>query len=167
MKLLLAILIIISFTGCEDDKQQPIPNVPECYEKFLGNYRVYNTDSNNYYNMSITYEKDTSANGNLYNALVYHNFANKFVFKYDFYCIVDSTGDNNYLDFGRHDTAYDANSKRWFLFPYFQDSLNNKTSWFHNDTINLYFDMCNIAYYIYDLQPYYCKQVMHIAVKQH
>ena len=168
MKWFVGIVILITLDGCDEEDPEPTPaHTPQCYEKFLGNYHVYNTDSNNYYNMTISLEMDTSSNGNIYPALVYHKLANKLNIKSDFVCTVDSNGTGNFLNIGVHDTAYDYDGNRWYLFPIFQDSLNNKLSWLNNDTINLSFKMCNIAFYIYDGTPYYCKDVLHIAVKQH
>jgi len=170
-------IIIISFflTFCTKDKYfinpnqgQPLIPYEPCYSKFLGNYKVLNTDSNTYYNMSITHFKDTNQFGNIMDYLFLKNFANKFDLKTAFQCTIDSNGNNNYLDIGAHDSTYDHSGYRWFLFPFFEDSLGQvEMSLLKNDTLYLYFYMCNIKFYIYDAQPYYCKNVMQIGIKQH
>ncbi len=117
--------------------------------------------------MNISHFQSINQYGVTVDSIIIENFANIFNLKTEFYCTVDSNGDNNFLDIGAHDSCYDKLGYQWYLFPLFSDSLENKTSWLHNDTLNLYFYMCNIKFYIGEAQPYFCKNVMHIAVKQH
>lgn len=128
---------------------------------------MLNTDSNTYYQITISNQKNVVQNGVEVDSLVFNNFATKFNFKTPFYCTVDSNNIGNYLDVLAPYPSFDYSGYRWALDIKFTDSLGRKTSWIKNDTINLYFNMCNIQFYIYDAQPYYCKNVMHIAVKEH
>lgn len=164
------IFLIILFISCkknnEENKNNPPAATPACYEKFVATYKVLNTDSGSNYTMSITHAQRLNTFGNFYDVLVINNFANIFNLEMTFYCSSDSNNLGDFLNIGSHDSLEDFRGHHWYIFPIFQDSLGNPYCKLSNDTIKFYFEMCNINYYIYESQPYFCKNVLHIAVKQ-
>ncbi len=168
LKLSLFFLLFIVIISCRKDKPNSnLPQVIPCYQKFISSYRVLNVDSNIYYNMTISKKIDFAPNGYEIDTLILTNFGNLFNLRTQFNCTYDQvSGLQNALNIGVHDSTYDYYGHRWFLFPLFHDSLGNKMSWLQNDTINIYFHICNIKFYLYEGQPYICKDVLHLAVKQ-
>lgn len=160
----LFLVLILALNSCKEDEPiTPTPVTPKCWEKFVGDYIVYDTANSLSYNMTITQFSTPNTNGGVEDTLVISNFANKFDFKYHFTC-----GSNpNLLGFNPPFPSYDHSNKRWSLTKVDDDSSTAKIeNQLKNDTIILYFNLDNIAFYFPDGVPYYSANQKHIAVKQ-
>ncbi len=141
-----------------------MPYIPEQYERFIGNYKVYDTIGNFMYNMSIVHHSTVVyETGPQMDTVILQNFADTFDLKYEF----RRTIDDNMLDLGFHDSIVDRNNKSWGLWSLSDDLTTSiKENYLINDTIVLYFEQDNIKYYIPEAQPYYYCKCKQVAVKQ-
>jgi hypothetical protein len=152
--------------GCSKKEEElPTPiTEPEQWERFAGDYKVYDILGNFLYDMSLVH---FYSGNNIYqndvDSVIIQNFADTFDLKYEF----RRTIDKNLLDIGFHDSIVDRNNKSWHLTRNADDEntpiRENKLI---NDTIIMYFRLNNIKYYIQEAQPYYYCDCKHIAVKQ-
>jgi len=166
MRILLFILIIISLFSCS--KKESISSeseiIPQQWEKFIGNYNVYDTLGNYLYNMDIKHDSVAHySNGNRNDWLKLINFVDTFDLRF---VHSPSTFEND-IDFGFHDSIVDYNNKSWNISALSDDlSTPIRENNLINDTIVLYFRQTNIKYYIPEAQPYYSCYCKHVAVKQ-
>ena len=160
------LLTLIFLMACSKEKE-PLPievPEPEQWERFAGNYKVYDTLGNFLYDMNFVH---FFSGNNIYqndaDSVIIQNFADTFDLKYEF----RRTADKNLLDIGFHDSIVDRNNKSWHLTRNADDEntpiRENKLI---NDTIIMYFRLNNIKYYIPEAQPYYYCDCKHVAVKQ-
>jgi len=167
MKQTLIIVLILFLLSCSKEKEL-IPNeppiAPEQWEKFAGNYKIYDTLGVYLYDLDmIHYFSGKNVYGNDVDSLILQNFADTFDVKYEFR---NFTEPNNF-DFGFHDSIVDRNNKTWGLWSLSDDlTTTARENYLINDTIILYFKMDNIKYYIPEAQPYYRCECKHVAVKQ-
>jgi hypothetical protein len=166
MKHLLIISSLVFTFGifsCTKDKT-PVPPVylPEQWEKFIGDYKVYDTVGNYLYDFNI---KHTFKGLNIYgierDSLVIENFNQKLDLRFEFQEMLEA----NFLEIGVHHPVYDSQGKRWHISKNY-DSNNIHYNFLINDTLILYFTMSNIAFYIPDAVPYYDCECKQVAVKQ-
>jgi len=161
------IILIIGVTACHPSKDEtptPITPVPPCWEKFVGNYIVHDTANNVIYTMNIAHKDTLQSSGSKLDSLIFTNYGNKFNFRVSFLCQSDA----NVLRFAAGFPEYDHNNKRWAFSVNTDDTTTTKIeNQFKNDTIILYYNINNIAFYYNDGVPYYSRNLKHIAVKQH
>src|ERR1035437_1706542 len=161
------IFLIMTVTAChhkKDETPAPITPVPPCWEKFVGNYTVHDTANNVIYAMNIAHKDTMQSSGSKLDSLIITNYGNKFNFRVGFLCQSNA----NVLDFGAGFPAYDHNNKRWAFWVNTDDTTTARIeNELKNDTIILYFNINNIAFYYNDGVPYYSKNLKHIAIKQH
>lgn len=169
MKHFFFILSLFAFItlSCSKEKEQIEPievNIPEQYERFIGNYKVYDTLGVFMYDMSIIHNsKVIYPNGQRSDTITIQNFADTFDVKYEFRNTIDKNG----FDFGFHDSIVDYNNKSWGLWSLSDDTTSIvKENQLLNDTMVMYFKMDNIKYYMQEAQPYYMCECKHVAVKQ-
>ncbi|CAG5082299.1 hypothetical protein [Parvicella tangerina] len=166
MRVVFYILILISLGSiwsCAKDKTPlpPPPEEPEVWEKFVGNYNVYDTNGNYLYQLRINHYYH---NDNYGDSLLLENFNANFDLKIQFL----PHPDGNVLNYGFYDSIKGYDNHSWTIGSNIDDSttevIENKLI---NDSIILYFRQTNIQYWINEGVPYYycdCKQV---AVKQY
>jgi hypothetical protein len=166
---LISIFIIISiFTSCRKQENIPSNNITIEYDnrdQFVGIYKVYDTTGVYLYNFEI--EKKIGPNGNecpwdgVCDSLLITNFANNF----DVAILHQKYFEGNYLDIGVQHPILDYLGNRWHLSRLGGADIDNFNQ-LNNDTLLLYFQMSNIAFYLEDSVPYYdciCEQT---AIKQ-
>ena len=97
-------------------------------------------------------------------SLIINNYGNKFNLNVAYECF----NFPNILSFGCQFPTYDHNNKRLSLSINNDDPTTTKyENQLKNDTIILYFNMDNIAFYAQDGVPYYSSNIKQIAVKQY
>jgi hypothetical protein len=161
-----SVFATVLISSCDSDPEcNPVlPPAPKCWEKFVGDYIVYDTVNNIDYTMNISHFATTNINGGVDDTLVLSNFGNKFDFKYHFTCGAEP----NILLYNAPFPCFDHSNKRWSLTRANDDSATVKVeNEILNDTLLLYFRIDNIAFYAADTVPYYSAYLKHIAVKQH
>ena len=159
MKYLLLILTLGVFFSCVKDT--PVfPPVPERepWEKFIGDYKVYDTTGVFLYDMSISHHySGDNVFGNPVDSLYIENLSNLFEF--------ELKTDPNLFDIRSDSALEDKYGYHWFFGSMWHDPVQN-TNYYHNDTIILSYTLDNILHYINEGQPYYRCDCKEIAVKQ-
>ena len=90
------LIIVIFFNSCKKE-DLPSPVKPtECWEKFVGDYIVYDTAAGISFPMTIEQYKDTNAGGYYTDFLAFKNFDNQFNLYQPFTCYTPS----NYIEIG-------------------------------------------------------------------
>lgn len=160
--IVISFLLLASFFSCSKEKKEPEPTIitTEQWEKFIGNYTVYDTIGTYLYKMSINHYSTNNVD-----SLTLQNFADTFNLGVGFNPA--SPGYENRFSFGIFDSIVDKNNKSWSLSSLSDDSgtpvIENKL---FNDTLIFYFQQTNIQYYIPEAQPYFSCKCKHVAVKQ-
>ena len=159
-------LTTLFLLSCSKDKEVVQPQEPpEEWEKFIGNYKVYDTIGVYLYEMDIVhffkgnnnYEPDADS-------LLLKNFADTFDLK-----IVagHNSVDKRRLSIGIHDPVLDKNNKSWHISGLADDPATTfEENRLLNDTIVFYFQQTNILYFGNEGQPYFFCECKHVAVKQ-
>jgi hypothetical protein len=173
MRFIIIILaIFLFFLGCSKEKEIiPVtpPQIPEQWEKYIGDYQVYDTIGNYMYNMYIKHTSfQQSPQYEPIDTLIIMNFADTFDLRFQYIPnYIDLTLSKEFLNIQVHDSLVDYNGKMWFLSTLGDDSTTEKDeNVLKNDTIIFYFKMDNIKFYINEAQPYYYCECKHVAVKQ-
>lgn len=171
------ILLVFAFflTGCIKDElnlnnqegeiKVPFIKTPTVYDKFVGDYKVYDTLFNYSHNMSIAHFSGINQYGIEVDSLRLINFADSFNFEIKFRHITN----DKILSLGIIDTLFTHSGKRFFFWSN-SDDLNTSNiieNELVNDTILLYYGLDNIKYYFYENVPYYQCECKQYAVKQH
>jgi hypothetical protein len=155
------LLIIFCAYSCTKDKTclPPIPPEPEVWEKFIGDYDVYDTNGIFLYQMEIENIYHDQNN----DSLVILNFNQNFDLRFHF----QETTDEKFLNIRFHDSVVGYDNYTWQIYS---DYSNNNDLTIENrlidDTIIMKFEQTNIQHWVNEGVPYYycdCKQV---AVKQ-
>ena len=159
MKYLILILLVGVFYSCRKDTPVfPPVTEPEPWEKFIGDYKVYDTTGVFLYDMSISHHSTfTYPNLQVVDSLHVDNFGNKFELFTD------------PLVFGlpHIDPIEDHDGYNWYFTGIFDDlGTQVKENYWLNDTIIFYYRITNILYYIGEGQPYYLGDHKEITVKQ-
>lgn len=148
----------------QEEIYNPFEDKLEPFDKFIGNYKVYDTIFNYLHDMSISHFSGINQYGVEVDSLRIINFADSFNFVIPF----QNSQNKNYLDLFYVDTLYSYSGKRFFFWGNSDDlsTPNIIENELVNDTVLLYYSLDNIKYYLYENVPYYqcdCKQ---FAVKQ-
>ncbi|MGB0391456.1 MAG: hypothetical protein ACPGD5_07800 [Salibacteraceae bacterium] len=158
--------LICIFLASSCKKEEPVQEcpTPEPWERFIGDYKVYDTAGNYLYDCDISQFRDTNSFGNLeVDYLLIRNFADNFDFSFEF----PSRLDKNELYFGFHDSVSDYNGKHWYIASLFDDlGTAHPENRLENDSITLYFERTNIKFWVNEGQLYYHCECKHVAVKQ-
>ena len=164
-RLIILFLVIHAFSCSKKEEELPTPiTEPEQWERFAGDYKVYDTLGNFLYDMSlIHFFSGNNIYQNYADSVIIQNFADTFDLKYEFI----ETIDKRMFDFGFHDSIVDKNNKSWGLWSLADDSTTIvKENYLFNDTIIFYFEQDNIKYHNIESQPYYKCVCKHVAVIQ-
>lgn len=168
MKKYIAIVIVILLnlnSCCKKTKVIPpeatIP--PKQWERYIGVYDVYDTVNNAQWVMEIKHLAYRDQNNGNSDSVLLQNFANRFDIRYEFRYSTDPDRIGLPFIFPLKDKlGYSwsfSGSGEDFSTPYLENH-------FSNDSIILYFDQSNIAFYQTEGVPYYDCKCKHIAVKR-
>lgn len=173
MKYIIFIIVTIIgiFFGCSKKELLPDeqPYIPEQWEKYVGDYKVYDTIGNYMYKMSISHLQSSAPQGfQPLDSLTIVNFADTFDITFQFIPnYTDQSYSTEYLNIQFHDSLADYNNKMWWVGSAFFDTTTTvKENSLINDTMIMYFEMDNIKFYINEAQPYYYCKCKQVAVKQ-
>ncbi len=159
-----SLVFVLLLVSCSKDKV-PIPIVsPEKpWEKFVGNYKVYDTTGVYLFDAEIQYYSGVNVYGGITDSIRILNFDNKFILN----CFFVNSTDLNYLNFGFHNPIKDYNNKTWGITIIPDDTntveLENRLI---NNRMTLYFRKTNIMYWMNESVPYVYENVKHVYVKQ-
>lgn len=166
--IIILLFIILLFSNCSKKELLPDeqPYIPEQYERFIGDYKVYDTMGVYLYNMNINHLSSTYfQNGQKIDSLILINFNDTFNLMIDFNPA--SSGYENTFDIGFHDSIIDYNNKSWNISTLSDDlSTPMRENELKNDSMILYFRQTNIQYYMPEAQPYFFCKCKQVAVKQ-
>lgn len=167
MKLFLTILLgSLLLFSCRKEEEVPCPVQPITpkWEKFIGNYKVYDTLGSFLYSMNISHFSGVNQFGNNVDSLLFQNFIDKFDLKIEFY---NNHLNENTLNYGFYDSLADKFTNHWYIGSEFDDTssvlLENTLI---NDTIIFYYKLTNIKYYLAERVPYFYCECKQVAVKQ-
>lgn len=167
-------LVLFVLSGCikddlhlnceEDNSYDPFEDKSEPYEKFLGDYKVYDTLFNYKYNMSIAHFSGVNQYGVTMDSLRLTNFADSFNFDIRF----NPKLNVNLLDLTSKDTLFAHSNNRFFFWSNSDDlsTPNIIENELLNDTILFYYTLDNIKYYLWENVPYYQCNCKEYAIKQ-
>lgn len=165
--ILFSVMILYSCTKDKPPIPEPVAPI-QCWEKFIGDYIVYDTINDTSWVMSITHELDTNQFGTITDYINIINFYHQFDLHFQFSCCsVDTTWTEfTCLNYGMSPaTNYMLNRYNVYYYsddastPYIENRLKN-------DTLVLYFRMENTLYWMPDAVIYEDNYHKHIAVKQ-
>lgn len=176
MKAIKQILLIISagciFAACHKDPPSSIKFQGQSYywSKYIGTYDVYDTVNHIQWVMKISHVgAHSNNNGGNEDSVLIENFANKFTIKNKWRPTYDNTVNSSAFDLGVYHPIIDNYGHSWHLDSEYDTTAppNRPSNVLINDTIHLYYQQSNIAYYIQEGQPYYACFCKNIAVKRH
>jgi hypothetical protein len=161
-----ALLFSLSFISCEREKPPiPDPIAPiHCWDKFIGNYIVYDTALGRVYEMQIEHFSSPNQFGIPIDSIIVTNLDSNFIIREHFSC---GTNSNDFI-LGIMNNCETYNNKHYNFTLYEDDSstpLVRENNLF-NDTIILYFNKENTAYWMSEGVLYEDDWHTHIAVKQ-
>ncbi len=165
-KFLMCIVILSCVFSCKKDDPIDCEEQPEeeQWERFVGDYVVYDTLDNYLYDMSIShFYSDAEGNGFGTDSVLIENYAGMFDIRYKF----SYTFDEDLFGIGIIDPLLDYAGNRWYFSSWYDDEdtpvRENKLI---NDTINLFYLQDNTPYYLEDGVPFENCECREIAVKQ-
>lgn len=159
------IYLLIFLFSCSKEKVPVVQSPPaKQWEKFVGNYKVYDTLGTFLFDANITHYSSLNEFGVEVDSILIQNFADTMDLKFQF-----SYNTNiNYFQFQFHDSITDYNVKSWHVSIIFDDiSTTELENELRNDTMVLYFKMTNLPYYINESVPYFDCNCKHVYLKQH
>ncbi len=137
---------IAFLSGCTKDTEE-IPctsiDVPEDWEKFIGDYKVLDENGEFSHEMKISHVfSGDNALGNQADSLLIENLGGKFDFKFQY----QHTTDSNKLGISSINPLADYSEDRWYFWFNADDSETDiRENYFQNDTIHLYYLIDNNA----------------------
>ncbi len=158
-------LSIICLTYCTKDKAPCPTSIPEheVWEKFIGEYNVYDTIGNFIYQMEIKHHfNGVNVHGNIVDSLIILNFADTA----DLFIEMRNYIDNRVLSIGFNESVTGHNGQTWQFYDNVEDTTTVELeNTLINDTIVLFFRQTNIQYWVNEGVPYYYCDCKQIAVK--
>jgi hypothetical protein len=152
------IYLIIGVLGIVSCKKEVIPDEPpyivQWWDKFYGTYVVFDTLNDVTYQMEINQIERYFDGKSFEDSIEVKNAANMFDLK-----IKQTSINATHLKFGNHFGIVDREGQRWSFFgtSYWGDS---------GDTLKVYLELSNIAFYLEDGVPYYESVWTDLAIKQ-
>lgn len=150
--------------SCSKDKV-PIPIVsPEkSWEKFVGNYKVYDTTGVYLFDAIIEHFTGNNQFNVPIDSLKIRNFCNSINLKFEFIRYQDS----NFIDIAFHDSIKDFENNTWSITRISNDPSSQEIeNTLVNNRMTLYFRKTNIKYWMNESVPYVYENVKHVYVKQ-
>ncbi len=161
----MCLLVVCVFSCKKDDPVEECQQrIVEDWERFVGEYMVYDTLDNYLYDMRIShFYSDAEGNGVGTDSIFIENFAGKFDIRYAFRYKTDP----DLFSIGIINPLKDQEDNSWFLSSLSDDPETDiRENKLINDTIILSFLMDNTAYYINEGRLYFSCECKHVAVKQ-
>lgn len=164
LNILYCCILICTIGSCTKDKIEYTESVPiKDWQRFLGNYQVYDTVGNYLYNAQIVQFSGINEFGTEIDSITVFNFADTMDLSFKF----SYNTNPNYFDFGFFDSVPDHIGKSWHVSIIYEDTntiyLENELN---NDSMILYYHMTNLPYYINESVPYFDCNCKHVYVKQ-
>jgi hypothetical protein len=160
------IFLLTALASCRKDPPVPDPpDPPFVWERFIGDYKVYDSTGFYIYDMSILHDTSwrLTPDYQWIDSLKITNFNGRIDVKFRF---LQGT-DPNYLSLGIHHPIFDYDGYSWHVSGKGDDpNTVIKENTLINDTIILYFQMSNIAFCQAEGVPCYHIIEKQIAVKQ-
>ena len=161
------IFLLTALASCRKDPPVPDPpDPPFVWERFIGDYKVYDSTGFYIYDMSILHDIvwQPSPDVQRIDTLKIVNFNGKLDLRFRF---METTNEPNYLNIGIHHPVLDHDGYSWHVSRKSNDPHDPvKVNTLINDTIILYFQMSNIAFCQAEGVPCYHIIEKQIAVKQ-
>ena len=169
MKNIFCIILASSLmVACKKDEKVVTPPVPSyLWSSYMGTYDVYDTVNHKQWVMKMTHVYHSDYNNGNNDSIYLENFANKFSVRYKWMGIINQSSQQPGFGLGPFHPIKDYNGLRWHLDGWGDDPTTNKEeNMLKNDSIILYFNQSNIAFYQTDGVSYYACTCKHIAVKR-
>ncbi|MGB1041574.1 MAG: hypothetical protein ACPGVD_11925, partial [Flavobacteriales bacterium] len=114
-------ILISGIFACKKDEPPincDVESIPT-WQRFEGEYKVYDTVGNFLYEMEITHFTGINNSGNEVDSFLIENFIDTFDFKVHY----SLKSNLNFFDYGVNDSIPDQQGKHWFLDVFFNDPL--------------------------------------------
>lgn len=163
---LILLVTICAFSSCDKDDDSVCVSEPEKeqWERFVGDYLVYDTLGNFSHEMSIShFYSDSEGNGVGTDSVLIENYADKFNLRFKF----NYTTDRNYLSIPPFNPIQDYDGFSWYYWSNNEIPDNSyQDNYKSNDTIYLSYTLDNTPYWVQDGVEFYSCECREIAVKQ-
>lgn len=145
-------------SGCEkDDKDCPTTSTPpDGRDKFVGQYKVYDTTGTYLYSMEILKASGSTGIDSLYVI----NWGDRF----NMYVQHDDGNSTSFLNIIPPYPAFDHLGDRWAFFPDWDSLFQSNV--LLNDTLRMSYEINNIAFYAEDGVPFFTWAYREYGVKQ-
>lgn len=162
MRYIIFILIFGVILSCKKKSNEPCPP-QEQWEKFVGEYNVYDTLGTFLFNAEISHYSSINEFGVEVDSILIQNFADTMDLKFNFSYDINI----NYFNFNFHDSVVDYNNKSWHVSIIYDDPITTELeNVYQSGTMTLYFRMTNLPYYINESVPYFDCYCKHVYVKK-
>ncbi len=161
-KFLMCIVILSCVFSCKKDDPIDCEEQPEeeQWERFVGDYVVYDTLDNYLYDMSISHFYSDGSNTD---SILIENYGNRFNIRSKF----NTTIDKNYLSIDPINPIEDFQERRWYFWSNNElPDTDFRDNYLQNDTIHLSYLLDNTPYYLEDGVPFENCECREVAVKQ-
>ncbi len=159
-------LIVFLLFSCKKDEVEICtpPPMSQQWERFAGNYFVYDSLGSFLYEMSIEhFFSGLNEHGNESDSLSVINLNNQFEFEFEF----DNSIDPNFLDLENINPLINYNSHHFYFWHNADDPETDQVeNYLTNDTIYLSYILDNTPYWLEDGVPFFSCECREIAVKQ-
>ena len=153
-------LIAFVVVACNKHITENYPTESNC-DKYAGKYLMYDPDNDTSYEMIIDCKPYTGdINTNSLDSIFYYNFAYRFQFGH----LVDSEGK---LDGTIINPLVDSYGYKWNFANFYTPDYINRINVLVGDSIYLYFQIDNTAYWQQEGVPYQSITSVHKGVKIH
>lgn len=159
--ILIFTLFSILISSCKKEETK-ILEPPKLWEKFLGNYHVYDTTGVFMFNTEISQYSSINQYGSTVDSFLIKNFADTMDLRFAFLQYTNP----DYFAINFHDSVTDYNQKAWHISQKMDDPFTlTKENELHENTITLYYKMTNMKYCINEAVPFFNEDVKHVYVK--
>ena len=156
--LLINSLIFISFS-CKKLIKDDYPQEAGC-EQYAGLYKMYDTENQVYYNMTIECAPSSGNLSDNWDSLYYSNFANLFN-------VENTLSSDGSINGTIIQPLVDKNGHSWTFANVYYPDTSGRINVLVGDSIYLYFSIDNTAYWQEDSVPYQSITSVHSGVKVH
>ena len=153
--------------ACKKDEKVVTPPAPShLWSSYMGTYDVYDTINHTTWVMKMTHVYHSDYNNGNNDSIYLENFDNKFNIRYKWTAGISSS-QKPAFGFGIIHPIKDYNNYNWHLGCDWDDPNTIKEeNVLQNDSMIIYFNITNVAFYQTDGIPYYACDCKHIAVKR-
>lgn len=165
--ILIAIILLVACKKEKPTAPEPLPALPNyMWKNYIGVYDVYDTVNHTQWVMKLSHIRHNEYNQGNNDSMLIENFANKFTFKFKWLAAL-TTSRNPAFALGIFHPIKDMNNLNWHLGCAWDDASTAKEeNVLKNDSMTIFFNLSNIAFYQGEGVPYYSCDCKHIAVKR-